>query len=83
MQLNLSQNQRIIVAFSYLLILLGLFKIVGGSIGNLAWDTNIASSVLFFYQVFKWTTTLLISLDGKGSRQNNYNNYGRLVLKPL
>jgi DNA helicase HerA-like ATPase/energy-converting hydrogenase Eha subunit E len=52
MQLNLSQNQRIIVAFSYLLILLGLFKIVGGSIGNLAWDINIDSSIWFYSGAF-------------------------------
>lgn len=52
MKSNLSQNQRIIVAFSYLAILLGLFKIVGGSIGNLVWDTNIDSSIWFYSGAF-------------------------------
>ena len=52
MQLKLSQNQRIIIAFSYLAILLGLFKIVGGNIGNLAWNTNIDSSIWFYSGAF-------------------------------
>lgn len=52
MKTNLSQNQRIIVAFSYLAILLGLFKIVGGDIGNLAWNTNIDSSIWFYSGAF-------------------------------
>ncbi len=52
MKINLSQNQRIIVAFSYLIILLGLFKVVGGNIGNLAWDTNIDSSIWFYAGAF-------------------------------
>ena len=52
MKINLSQNQRIIVALSYLIILLGLFKIVGGNVGNLAWDTNIDSSIWFYAGAF-------------------------------
>ena len=52
MKTNLSQNQRIVVAFSYLAILLGLFKIVGGNIENLAWDTNIDSSIWFYSGAF-------------------------------
>jgi len=52
MKINLSQNQRIVVAFSYLAILLGLFKIVGGDIGNLAWNTNIDSSIWFYSGAF-------------------------------
>lgn len=52
MNINLSQNQRIIVAFSYIVILFALFKIVGGTIGNLAWDTNIDSSIWFYSGAF-------------------------------
>lgn len=52
MHIKLSQNQRIIVAFSYLAILLGLFKVVGGNIGNLAWNTNVDSSIWFYSGAF-------------------------------
>src|SRR3989344_396053 len=52
MNINLSQNQRIIVASSYIVILFALFKIVGGTIGNLAWDTNIDSSIWFYSGAF-------------------------------
>lgn len=52
MNIKLSQNQRIIVAFSYLAILFALFKIVGGTIGNLVWDTNIDSSIWFYSGAF-------------------------------
>ena len=52
MKTNLSQNQRIVVAFSYLAILFTLFKIIGGDIGNLAWDKNIDSSIWFYAGAF-------------------------------
>lgn len=52
MQLNLSQNQRIIVAFFYLAILFALFKIIGGNIGNLVWNTNVDSSIWFYAGAF-------------------------------
>jgi hypothetical protein len=52
MKINLSQNQRIVVAFSYLAILFALFKIIGGDIGNLAWDKNIDSSIWFYAGAF-------------------------------
>lgn len=52
MNINLSQNQRIIVAFSYLVILFALFKIVGGTIGDLAWNTNTDSSIWFYSGAF-------------------------------
>jgi len=52
MQLNLSQNQRIIIALSYLAILFALFKIVGGTMGILVWDTNVDSSIWFYAGAF-------------------------------
>jgi energy-converting hydrogenase Eha subunit E len=52
MQLRLSQNQRLLVSASYLLILFALFKLVGGSFGNLAWDKNVDSSIWFYSGAF-------------------------------
>ena len=49
---HLSQNQRVIVAFIYLSILVVIFKLIGGNFGNLAWNTNIDSSIWFYSGAF-------------------------------
>jgi len=52
MKPNLTQNQRISVAIVYLAILFFLFKMIGGNLTKLAWDTNIDSSVWFYSGAF-------------------------------
>ncbi|OQA93724.1 MAG: AAA-like domain protein [Microgenomates group bacterium ADurb.Bin219] len=49
---NLTQNQRILVAFLYLMVLVVIFKLIGGDFGNLVWNTNIDSSIWFYSGAF-------------------------------
>ena len=49
---HLSQNQRVLVAFIYLSILVFIFKLIGGNFGNLVWNTNIDSSIWFYSGAF-------------------------------
>ncbi|OGJ10143.1 hypothetical protein A2334_00725 [Candidatus Roizmanbacteria bacterium RIFOXYB2_FULL_38_10] len=49
---HLSQNQRVLVAFIYLSILVIIFKLIGGNFGNLVWNTNIDSSIWFYSGAF-------------------------------
>jgi len=48
----LSQNQRIATAFLYLVALFVLFKIVGGDLTHLIWNTNVDSSIWFYSGAF-------------------------------
>lgn len=52
MKPNLTQNQRIFVAIVYLVILFFIFKLIGGNLTKLAWDTNVDSSVWFYSGAF-------------------------------
>lgn len=48
----LTQNQRILVAFSYLAILFGLFNVVGGDVESIAWKAGVDSSIWFYSGAF-------------------------------
>ena len=52
MKNNLSQKQRIIVAGIYLVALALIFNFIGGNFKNLAWDSNIDSSIWFYAGAF-------------------------------
>ena len=52
MKINLTQNQRVIVAFAYLAILFGLFNILGGDFNKLIREPGYDSNIWFYSGAF-------------------------------
>lgn len=51
-KLNLSQNQRIIVALIYLAVLAVIFRLIGGKFSTLIWDASNDESIWFYSGAF-------------------------------